>query len=295
MEHHFDIEVAKKFGVHAAVIYKNIQHWCLKNRSNEKHFYNGEYWTYNSVKAFNDLFPYLTESQIRTAINKLVEKGWIGVGNYNSSSYDRTKWYCDLRKLHLSINANGNEINHEPIPYNKPYSNTDKKTADSNVSMRSTFQQNNFEKSNFDEVDPNKVNGQTFKTEKSCAKKDKEFGKREFRQTLLDLGINAQYVDDWISVRTSKKAVFTATALQLILDECKKHNFPIEEAIKMCAGKGWQTFKYQWYLNENKDGTNKPVTAGQDRQQRIDGVKRMGSLARQIINDAISNASASDK
>lgn len=122
-----------------------------------------------------------------------------------------------------------------------------------------------------------------------------EFGKKEFRQTLLEMGVDKQYVDDWISVRTSKKAVFTATALQLIFDECNKHNFPIEEAIKMCAGKGWQTFKYQWYLNENKDGTNKPVTAGQDRQQRIDGVKRMGSLARQIINDAISNASASDK
>lgn len=122
-----------------------------------------------------------------------------------------------------------------------------------------------------------------------------EFGKKEFRQTLLEMGVDKQYIDDWISVRTSKKAVFTATALQLIFDECNKHNFPIEEAIKMCAGKGWQTFKYQWYLNENKDGTNKPVTAGQDRQQRIDGVKRMGSLARQIINDAISNASASDK
>ncbi|MDR6734219.1 hypothetical protein [Sphingobacterium sp. 2149] len=122
-----------------------------------------------------------------------------------------------------------------------------------------------------------------------------EFGKKEFRQTLLEMGVDKQYVDDWISVRTSKKAVFTATALQLIFDECNKHNFPIEEAIKMCAGKGWQTFKYQWYLNENKDGTNKPVTAGQDRQQRIDGVKRMGSLARQIINDAISNASASYK
>lgn len=51
-----------------------------------------------------------------------------------------------------------------------------------------------------------------------------------------------------------------------------------------------------WAKNDKNynNGKQATVTASQDRQQRIEGVKRMGSLARQIIDDAIGNASASD-
>ena len=52
MEHHFDIEIAKKLNVNCAVIYNNIQFWTAKNRANNHNFIDGKYWTYNSVKAF---------------------------------------------------------------------------------------------------------------------------------------------------------------------------------------------------------------------------------------------------
>lgn len=123
--------------------------------------------------------------------------------------------------------------------------------------------------------------------------KPKAFGKPEFRQTLIDVGVDPQHVDDWIKVRTAKRASFTATALQLLFDECTKHNFPVSEAVKMCAGRSWQGFKYQWYLNEVNNGKQTPITAGQDRQERISSVQRMGDLARKIVEDAINNGSAS--
>src|SRR5690606_1273153 len=96
MEHSFDIKVAKEVGVVAAVIYNNIRHWCRKNKANDKNFYEGKYWTYNSKRALTEIFDYLSYSQIKTGLMKLEENGFIGKGNFNDNPYDRTNWYCDL-------------------------------------------------------------------------------------------------------------------------------------------------------------------------------------------------------
>lgn len=140
MQHYFDINIAMKYGIQPAIILNNLYFWIEKNRANEKHFYDGYYWTYNSMKAFSELFPYMTERQIDYAIKKLVESGLVIKGNYNKSSYDRTCWYaitkagysilqncemdktnkeysisqnCEMDKTNLS---NGNDTIVKPIP-----------------------------------------------------------------------------------------------------------------------------------------------------------------------------------
>jgi len=127
----FETEVAKDVGINAAVIYKNIQYWCEKNRTNEQNEFDGLYWTYNSISAFEAQFPYLSGKQIRTALNVLEEKGYIKSGNYNKSPYDRTKWYADLRvdsacpieEFDLPSRANVIASQGEPIPNNNPNNN----------------------------------------------------------------------------------------------------------------------------------------------------------------------------
>jgi hypothetical protein len=106
--HSFDPEVASHVGMTAAVIYQNIVWWCEKNAANGKHLHEGRHWTYNSVKAFADLFPYMTQDQIRRALQRLEDAGYIGVGNFNATPTDRTKWFCDLRQMHLASVPNGN-------------------------------------------------------------------------------------------------------------------------------------------------------------------------------------------
>ncbi len=118
--HSFDPEIAARVGINAAVIHQNLKFWIEKNAANERHFHDGQYWTYNSIKAWEALFPYLTPSQIRTAINKLETDGLILSGNFNQSAYDRTKWYCILSQIHLSKIANGFDENGQPIPDIKP-------------------------------------------------------------------------------------------------------------------------------------------------------------------------------
>ena len=51
----FDSDVAKIVGVNGAVLFWNITFWVMKNKANDKHFYDGNYWTYNSTQAFTEL------------------------------------------------------------------------------------------------------------------------------------------------------------------------------------------------------------------------------------------------
>lgn len=136
--HSFNPKIAEMVGIAPAVIYQNIVWWIAKNEANEQNKYDGYYWTYNSVKAFSTLFPYLTEKQIRTSLDKLVEVGAIVVGNYNKSAYDRTKWFRLGGQLDLPCGANGNDSEGEPIPDVKPYIKPHIKPdiLDTNVSMQ---------------------------------------------------------------------------------------------------------------------------------------------------------------
>lgn len=129
MDYHFNDKAACKYGVEEAVMLNNLYYWVLKNKANNKHFHDGYYWTYNSLKAFEKLFPFWSKRQIERILNNLEKKKAIKTGNYNKAGYDRTKWYT-ITETVISIYANG-EIdftewgngNHEtvtPIPNNKP-------------------------------------------------------------------------------------------------------------------------------------------------------------------------------
>ena len=89
----FDDEIAKVVGVPAAVVFNTLAYWILYNESAGKNFFDGRYWTYNSAKGYTKTFPFFTESQIRRALAKLVDSGFLVTGCYNAVQYDRTTWY----------------------------------------------------------------------------------------------------------------------------------------------------------------------------------------------------------
>lgn len=123
----FNTEIAKLVGTDSAIIFSNIEYWVEHNKLNNKHFYDGNYWTYNSIEAFKKYFDYLTISQIKTCINKLEKHNLIEIGNYNKLGYDRTKWYSipldstngENSQMDLSNMENGLAKNDQPIPYYK--------------------------------------------------------------------------------------------------------------------------------------------------------------------------------
>lgn len=94
MEHSFDIEVAKEYGIVEAIFIKHFQFWISKNKANGVHQHEDRTWTYNSNKAFAELFPYLSTQSIRTALKHLTDNGVIMTGNYNPNPYNKTLWYA---------------------------------------------------------------------------------------------------------------------------------------------------------------------------------------------------------
>lgn len=136
MTYTFDTFLATKYGVNEAILLNNFIFWIAKNEANRIHFHDGRYWTYNSVRAFAELFPFWSEKQIRTTIASLERQGVLLKGNYNEQKYDRSLWYsfsdefvkCILHEGQIDFpkRANGLDEKGEPIPYNKPNINTNR-------------------------------------------------------------------------------------------------------------------------------------------------------------------------
>jgi len=110
MEHHFNVEIAKKFGVNAAIFLNNVAYWLQKNQANKKHFHENRYWTYNSSEALAILFPYWSPDQIDRLIKKCISLKLLLVGNFNDNTYNRTRWYSltdeALNMFNLAIPRN---------------------------------------------------------------------------------------------------------------------------------------------------------------------------------------------
>jgi len=98
MIHSFDSDIAKQYGLVEAILLQNFAFWIAKNEANERNYFDGRYWTYNSVKAFQELFPYITTKQLRRALDHIIAEGLIITGNYNADRYNRTLWYALTEK-----------------------------------------------------------------------------------------------------------------------------------------------------------------------------------------------------
>ena len=138
MNHSFDKDIAAAYGLAEAIILNHMQFWIEQNEANDVNFYDGSYWTYNTTKAYAEIFPYLSQRQIQCALKHLREEGILKTGNYNKSAYDRTLWYAFTEKgisimqkckMEVTEMSNGFPLQVQPIPDNNTYNNTDIKPS----------------------------------------------------------------------------------------------------------------------------------------------------------------------
>lgn len=125
----FDIKNAEEYGVEESIVLQNLIFWINKNKANGKHSYDGKTWTYNSIKAFTELFPFWSDRQIERILKSLKDQNVILTGNYNESPYDKTTWYALTNENKYLIGTsvadstkcvNRNTETVEPIPDIKP-------------------------------------------------------------------------------------------------------------------------------------------------------------------------------
>ncbi len=131
MEHSFNVEIAKEFGVNCAIIIRHFQFWIIKNKASDRNLIEGSTWSYGTPESFSKIFPYFSAPQIRRILNKLIELKVLKTGNYNKIAYDRTLWYAFINEdafihsensivqnghIHLTKSLNQSDDNGKPIP-----------------------------------------------------------------------------------------------------------------------------------------------------------------------------------
>ena len=217
MIHVFDTDVAQKYGINAAIILQNIAFWIKQNEANGTNFYDGNYWTFNSNRAYQELFPYMSKRQIETAFRKLIDDGVLITGNYNKLAYDRTLWYALTQKgkcishfggMEFPDVANGLPKNGEPIP-----------DINTNITPDVTTGKKKERKSNsFDSI----IAAYTTDTE------------------------TTELLQEWLKVRKAKRAAMTDRAIQMNIDKLDKlaneSRMSVVEYLSEVIRRGWAAF-----------------------------------------------------
>ena len=210
MNHSFDIEIAKEYGMLGAVLINHIWFWTEKNRANERNFHDGRYWIYNSAKAFSELFPYVSAWTINSTLNKLVEAGVLIKGNYNTTPMDRTLWFA--------LSDKGLEFVKNP------------KCIFANPKMEICDSKNgNLQSQKCLNTDIN-----------TDIKTDIKPMERQFQTTAMQSAF-----DDWIQYKAERREGYKPTGLKALVTRLKKDirekgEAAVIEAIGYSMSQGWQ-------------------------------------------------------
>ena len=237
MQHHFDVDLAVRYGFPEAIILNHFEYWIELNEKNEKNFFDGYYWTFNSMKAMCEIFPYLSEKKIRNALKHLQDEGLIITGNYNKSSYDRTLWYAVTEKgksimpkgqMDCFEKSNGLSQKGEPIPDNNPDNNPDNDT------------------------DNNHSRGRRNASVKIPSTEELQ---TRFNSTTL-----AESVHDWLVYKQERKEGYQATSLKSLLtqieNKVKKHGeSAVIGVITLSMSNNWKGILWE-KIEDKPNGAN---------------------------------------
>lgn len=153
MQHHFNVEIAKTFGVDIAIFLDHMAFWITKNMANNHNFHDGAYWTRNTMEAYTILFPYWTTMKVRKVLRNCEKFGLINKGNYNETKYDRTGWYslteyaakllnisiCSNEQMEKVKRTNGRGQKNKSIPCTNTVTNTERASGPKRLSLSDDF------------------------------------------------------------------------------------------------------------------------------------------------------------
>ncbi|UWG68420.1 MAG: Replication initiator protein A (RepA) N-terminus [Bacteriophage sp.] len=241
-KHILDIGVAQLVGANAALILENIAYWCEHNAANNSNLHDGHYWTYNSTKAFGELFPYMTINVIRASLKKLKDNGLILTGNYNKSAYDRTMWYTLTEKAEtmLDVNVHSDEPNQEEA--------TDEAPAPAPTTAQDPW--GNTTNANTEQFQTSTYEPQPLLAEPEPKPQPKKTRKAKSFDAIIDAYTNDPTTKDllgaWLQNRKAKRAAMTDRAIQGCigkLDKCaQESHMSVNDYLSEVICRGWGSF-----------------------------------------------------
>jgi hypothetical protein len=84
-------DLAKEIGLNESILLLQLEYWIRISTTDER---EGRRWTYQSTRDIQAFFPFWSVATIQRAIQSLVKKKLIHVGNFNKYKYDKTRWFA---------------------------------------------------------------------------------------------------------------------------------------------------------------------------------------------------------
>lgn len=141
--HYFDVDVAQRCGVNAAILLSDIQYWCERSKGDPAHLREGRVWMWSSVRDFRERHPYLTARQIRYALEQLTAAEVVITAQYSDRALDRTIWYSpvDLTPVANAFDNSGKCIGQQCQMQMTPVANAfDKSGVPTTIHYRDTLE-----------------------------------------------------------------------------------------------------------------------------------------------------------
>ncbi len=227
----FMMDDAKKYGLQPAIMLYNFYFWLAKNKANNKHYYDGKTWTYNSQRAFARLFPFWSRRNVRTILQKLIDQKVLMTGNYNAIPYDKTMWYALVdeaalkefveeggrncpgggqnRPIEVTESTNRSDAIDQPIPDIKPDIKPDKKKEPPSKEVK------------------NKYSEFVRMTEKEYKKLIDDYGEKIAKDFI-------ERVNDWIAQIGPKKATKYKSHYHMIKNWMRRDGTQLKAKEKLC-------------------------------------------------------------
>lgn len=193
----------------------------------------------------------VTETSANKILSSLIKKGYV-----TRTMFDGRRRYVKSN-ISISCNAGLSEETRQGCSKeqgrvadndNIPNTNTNNNYKEESISKDIPKKENDFDLGCDSDSNSEAVNAKplknTYKGEK--VKKCKSFN---FRQSVIDLGVDENVVDDWLMVRKLKKAANTATAFNAIQKEINQSPISSNACITIAVERNWCGFKSQWLDN----------------------------------------------
>ena len=98
--------------------------------------------------------------------------------------------------------------------------------------------------------------------------------KYNFKQALLDLGIENNIVCEWLLVRKNKKATNSETAFNFLCKQIQMSGLSPNDCIKIAVANSWSGFKYVWLNNkQNGNKTNSRLSTENEQREFIEAIQ----------------------
>lgn len=271
--HHFDPYLAQKYGVNEAIFLSDVAFWVQYNQKNNKNFYDGHYWTYNTTNAICERHFYWTRHQVERIIKKLSECGAILIGNYNSDPRDRTNWYSLGYDLYEYFYGNLGAEDRDCIPAKAGIHS--RKSGDPFPQKRGALPDNTT-------TDNIQIYKNTFLSKKQ-EKENYGFG--------LEL---EEVFSDWLTYKQERREPYKPIGLKSLIAQIKKKSQEYgEEAvanlIRECMSSNWKGIIWDRLENQIKENQRNKKQPAIQKKDAIDQIRadmeRMEKFRKQLKDE----------